>query len=305
MKKSLFIIAGTLLFFMNACKEIGPAIDFTPKDVDTAFKEREYDTSYMQQSVPDAQEKKMLVEDYTGVKCVNCPTGTKILKNYDEQHPNKIVIVGLHGGPLTTPIEGKSKYNFINSDVVNMLNGYLNDVPSGKPAAAFDRVKQNTGKIFIINSTHWLSMIGQRASATSPVNLTVASKYDTEFKKVVIKIKIEYTQAVAKKQSLTLMVTESKIIDAQEDDTGLIENYEHNHVLRDFITLNSGASILPNVSTKEAGLVYERQFIYEPKFLKDSGLDTWNLDNCHIVAVVHNDEIGDKEVAQVMETHLK
>ena len=72
MKKILFVIAtGFGAFFMNGCKEIGPAIDFT-RPV-----EGEYDTSYTISSIPAADPKKVFVEEYTGVECPNCPDGTK------------------------------------------------------------------------------------------------------------------------------------------------------------------------------------------------------------------------------------
>ncbi|HRO42547.1 MAG TPA: Omp28-related outer membrane protein [Flavipsychrobacter sp.] len=303
MKKSLLVAGSAFLFFLNACKEIGPAIDFTPQVVDTFFKVRAYDTSYTD-AVPTPQNKKMLIEEYTGVQCPNCPAGATILKNYDVANPGKIVIVALHSGSLTDRIPNKSKYYFANDDVQNMVNNYLGGNVNAKPAAAIDRTPQSNG-LFIVNKNQWTSAINQRATATSPVNLTVTSRYDTAFKKVVINVKIAYTQQVTKKQNLSLWVLEDKIIDAQYDGTVTIDNYEHNHVFRDFITPVTGSAILSSVTTKSPGLVYERQLIYTPKFLGNASLDQWNLDNCKIVAVIHNDEQGDKEVAQVMEVNLK
>jgi len=303
MKNAILIAAGSMLFFLNACKEIGPAIDFSTEEVDTLFKERAYDTSYTE-SVPAPQNKKMLVEEYTGVQCPNCPAGATILKNYDVANPEKIVIVALHSGSLTDPIPNKSKYNFSNDEVQNMINNYLGGNVNAKPAASIDRIPQGNG-LFIVNKSQWTTAIAQRSSTTSPVNLTVTSKYDSAFKKVVVKVKVVYTQQVTTKQNISLWVLESNIIDAQYDGTITIDNYEHNHVFRDFITPVSGSAILSSMSQKAPGLVYERQFIYSPKYLSDASLDKWNLDNCKIVAVVHNDEQGDKSVAQVMEVDLK
>ncbi len=303
MKKYLLLTGSVCLLLFNACKEIGPAIDFRSDAVDTLFGERAYDTSYSG-PVPAAEPKKVLVEEYTGVRCPNCPAGATILKNYANANPGKIVIVALHSGSLTEPISGKSKYNFSNPEVQNLVNNYLGENTPNKPAAAIDRRVIGTG-MFVVNRDQWPTYIGQRSALSSPVNLSVTSKYDSAFKKVVVKVKVIYTQTVTQNQHISLWVVEHKIIDAQYDGTELIPSYEHNHVFRDFITPVSGVRILSGESSKTPGIVYERQFVYEPKFFSDSALDHWNLDNCTIVAVVHNDESGNKEVSQVMEVDLK
>lgn len=304
MKKGLFVAGSAMLFLLNACTEIGPAIDLTPKNTDTSFKERAFDTTYTE-AAPTPQAKKILIEEYTGVQCPNCPAGTTILKNYDAAHPDKIVIVALHSGSLTDKIPNKSKYYFANNDVQNMINNYLGGNVNAKPAASVDRLQQGSG-IFMVNKNQWTTVIDQRSTATSPVNLSVTSRYDSAYKKVVVRVKVVYNTQVTKKQNLSVWLLENKIIDAQYDGTITIDAYEHNHVFRDFITpVGIGTSILDSIAVKQPGLVYETQLIYEPKFFTNAALDKWNLDNCHIVAVVHNDEQGDKEVAQVVEVPLK
>lgn len=282
---------------LHACEEIGPSIDFSIPQ------EGEYDTVY-NVPVPAPQPKKVLVEDYTGVQCPNCPAAATLLKNYDDAHPDKIVVVGLHSGSLTTPIENESKHDFRNNDVQSMIINYLGGNVSSKPAAAIDRTPLS-GTIFSSNINEWTGFIDQRAALSSPVNISLESHYDTATQKVTVKVKITYTQEVTKQQNLSVWVTESNIVDAQINQTQHIPDYVHNHVFRDFITPISGASFLMEYATKTPGLVYERQFIYEPKFLKDAALDEWNLDNCTIIAVVHNNEQGDVQVSQVADVHLK
>jgi len=295
----LFGVAASALL-LNACKEIGPAIDLHPKDLS------ERDTSYFETGTVAPQPRKVLIEEYTGVQCPNCPAGAQILKNYDEAHPGKIVVVALHSGALTNPIPGESKYNFAVPDVQNFINNYLGGETPPKPAASIDRVDHGSGYgFFIVNKNQWTSYIDQRLLVASPVNLTLNSEWDSVLQKVIIKVKIVYTQTVTKKQNLSLWVMESGIVDAQLNETEHIPDYVHNHVFRDFITPLSGSRILDSVATKTSGLVLERRLVYTPKFLGDSKLDKWNLGNCKIVAVVHNDEQGDKEVAQAAETELK
>lgn len=295
--KNFLLFGVGLTLLVGSCKEIGPSIDLKPKDIN------DFDTTYTE-VVPAPQAKKILVEEYTGVQCPNCPAGAQILKNYDEAHPDKIVVVALHGGALTDPIKDESKYNFKNADVQNLVNNYLGGGTPPKPAAAIDRIDDGTG-MFIVNKNQWTSRIDQRSSATTPVNISLTSKYDSTLQKVIVNVKLVYTQQVPKKQALSLWVIEDGIVDAQLNELEHIPDYVHNHVLRDFITPVAGASILDSIATKTPGLVLERRLVYTPKFLTDATLDKWNLNNCRIVAVVHNDEQTDKEVSQVAEVNLK
>jgi hypothetical protein len=297
MKKILLVASGAIILSgINACKEVGPSIDLTPVVVDTSFHERAFDTTYTE-AVPAADPKKVLVEEYTGVQCVNCPDGAQILKSYDSTHPNKIVVVGLHGGYLAEPIEGESKYDFRNEDVTNLMNSYFGNPPP-QPAAAIDRVKGPDG-YFNTTRVTWASFIDQRSALTPPVNVDLTSKYDSAHNKVVIKVKVAYTASISVKQHLSVWLLEDNLVDVQVYPDHHDPNYVHNHVLRDFITPVIGASILDTIAVKEPGRVYERTFIYTPKKAE------WNLDNCRIVAFVHNSESGDKAVAQVAEVKVK
>jgi hypothetical protein len=296
--KKIFLAASSaiILFGINACKEVGPSIDLTPVIVDTSFHERAFDTTYTE-AVPGADRKKVLVEEYTGVQCTNCPDAAEVLKNYDINHPNKIVVVGLHGGKLAEPVLNESKYDFRTEEVSNLMNSYFGEKPP-QPAAAIDRIKEGDG-YFNNDRLSWASVIDQRSATTSPVNITLNSRYDSAYNKIVIKVKLVYTASVSLKQHLSVWIMEDSLIDVQLFVDHHDPNYVHNHVLRDFITPVIGASVLDTVSVKEPGRVYERTFIYTPKKAE------WNLDNCKIVAFVHNSESGDKTVAQVAEVKVK
>src|SRR5688572_24500027 len=62
----LFLIPLTFL----SCEEEPPFIDFSPP-----YKTK--DTTYINLTIPPAQNKAVLIEDITGVRCVNCPDAAK------------------------------------------------------------------------------------------------------------------------------------------------------------------------------------------------------------------------------------
>lgn len=290
MKQGKILTGAALLLLLNACTEIGPAIDFGTI--------RAFDTTYTE-AVPTPQSKVVLVEEYTGVECTNCPAAASILETYAASHPGKMISVGLHSGSLTAPIDKdgiRSKYDFRNDKVKSMMTSYYSEDPS-KPASCFDRTKFET-YYFSLNKNAWTSYIDQRGSQTPPVNIVVNSAYNEEKNQAVITVKVSYTKAIAQKQTMNVWIVEDKIVDAQLYPGTVDSAYEFHNVLRDFLTPSSGASFLTDVSSKAPGTVYERTFIYD--------LDnTWNIANCKIIAFVNNNEQDDKSVLQAAEANVK
>src|SRR5690606_41258473 len=67
-----------ILGVLSSCKEKGRAIDFS--------KITASDTTYV--TTPETTSlRKVLIEEYTGVQCTNCPAGVGLLKSLDEQNP--------------------------------------------------------------------------------------------------------------------------------------------------------------------------------------------------------------------------
>ena len=134
----------------------------------------------------------------------------------------------------------------------------------------------------------------------------MTSSYNAVAQEDTIRIRVSYTSAVSKKQSIVILVTEDDIVDAQEENTTIIFDYKHDHVFRDFVTPYSGVSFLDTLATKEAGRVYERTFVYKvPERAFGEEKFRWNIDNCKIIGFVMNNESGDYEVAQAIEIPFK
>ncbi|RYG26822.1 MAG: hypothetical protein EOO01_41850, partial [Chitinophagaceae bacterium] len=143
MKKNI-IAAAAIVFALASCKEVGPAIDLSPVVAS--------DTTFM--SSPETpQQKKVLVEEYTGVQCTNCPEGAGIIKDADDLSGGRVIVIGLHSGSLTSPIENESQYDFRTQDSRDLMISFFGEDPP-KPAAAFDRVRKD-GAIFNNKKGEW------------------------------------------------------------------------------------------------------------------------------------------------------
>lgn len=50
--------------------------------------------------VPTTVVKNVLLEDFTGQRCSNCPTGTEVIEELQEAYGDRLIAVGIHSGPL-------------------------------------------------------------------------------------------------------------------------------------------------------------------------------------------------------------
>ncbi len=298
MKKQLFsvLLFSTLLY---SCKEQVPA-GLVLSTLASS------DTTYVTAQVETAQDKKVVIEEFTGASCSNCAPGSAQLKAFADQNPGRIITTAIHYGFLSEPPAG-AIYDFRNADAGALISSF-NEGEPGKPSATFDRVPvliNGVSTYFIVRGntgSDWIAALPALLSKTTPVNIHLSSSYDAATNKVNVQTKIHFTAAVNEKLALTLYVLESGKKDKQEDNTqGEIPDYKFDHVLQKLITPVAGVPILDSLPLKVAGRVLEKSISFEPNI---TGVNGWNLDSCVIVGIVHKTG-SSKAILHAEEVHLK
>jgi len=296
MKKIMWCLVASAAFIMESCEEKGVPIDFGSSGIVK-------DTAYMA-SKEAPQARTVLIEEFTGASCTNCPRGHETVAAMLDANPDNMVAVAYHtynGGGIFLPVnEGGhvSKYDFRDS-LATDIGTYIYGTVSSIPEAGVDRVPGGPSNTMQLDRPYWATAGDARKVIATPVNMELSSTYNTLDNEVTVKVKIAYTSAVSKKQKLTLAVVESHIIDLQLTSDSIAYQYEHNHVLRKFLhSLYSGVSVLDSMDTKAAGQVYEYQITFTPD-------PEWKLENCDILAFVSNNEGTDREVMQAKQVPLE
>ena len=286
MKFAFFIPLSVIVLFSACTKEIGPAIDFS--------KVQAKDTFYMA-PVENAQLKNVLIEEFTGVKCPNCPDGHNIVATIQNANPSRVIAIGYYpfGQAQTEPLKDLTKADFRIADATE-LSTLLGGIQF-LPIAAVDR--KMFGGAILTARTLWSSNVQARLSVATPINMQLSVSYDDASREAIIKTTLKYTSALSTKHNISLAIYENNLVDAQEYPTYIDSSYTFKHVLRDVITPVGGASVLDSLTTKVAGLVFEKTILYTLPA-------KWNPSNCKIVAFVH-DAAATKEVYQVIEKSVK
>ena len=229
-----------------------------------------------------------MIEEFTGVKCPNCPDGHNIVATIQNANPSRVIAIGYYpfGQAQTEPLKDLTKADFRIADATE-LSTLLGGIQF-LPIAAVDR--KMFGGAILTARTLWSSNVQARLAVATPINMQLSVSYDDATREAIIKTTLKYTSALSTKHNISLAIYENNLVDAQEYPTYIDSSYTFKHVLRDVITPVGGASVLDSLTTKAAGLVFEKTILYTLPA-------KWNPSNCKIVAFVH-DAAATKEVYQ-------
>ncbi len=289
MKKNILVLGSLFLTIcaFHSCKEVGPNIVLKP-NYNAAF-----DTSYVESPVQVAELKNVVIEEFTGVKCSNCPAGHQIIAVLKTANPNRIVSISMHPkNGLGLPYSGNPDLR--NDKVQDLMTNYFS-YPGFEPIASIDRQLFPLESNILLDKNKWTSFTNQEIVLTTPVNLMLNTSYDSATNELTIVTELHYTKNVNEENKLTIVLTESNVVAAQLDGSTVIDLYEHKDVLRDFITDNRGDAVpMPH----DAGRVII-------KIYKTTLNAAWKPENMKVAAYVHEGSATSKIVYQGKEVDVE
>ena len=225
---------------------------------------------------PAAAGRCILVEDYTGQRCVNCPTGNDQLHALQVQYgADTVVVVGFHSGPLAK----SPRYVPYALWTQDGEDYYTRWKVENQPCIYVDRQVLNE------TTTAWVTLVREALLKPATLRLGItAAGYDPVSRETTLKVTALGTEGTTS-GNVQLWLTESKIIDFQYMPDGSVKrDYEHNHVYRKAVNGLDGDPF----SIGEA----EEQTL-EFTCTLDEG---WVPENMHAVAFVYNND-GVQQVA--------
>lgn len=273
-KISLFLL---IVLAFGACQEVCPDID--PPSVNNT--NPPIDTS-------GEVVRRVLIEEFTGVQCVNCPQGAQLIENLINTHGERLVAVSIHAGFFADPVP-QSQFD-LSTNMGEQLDALIGPVDA-YPSAAINRGTFGTGGR-IHFSPSWAGFVQQELNATPQVDVLLDNSFNENNGELTTNITINFLETLTDDLSLSVMITENSIVDAQEDTSGLIEDYVHKHVFRTMLTNIAGNPI----PAQGMGTNVQENFTFNIPA-------QWDENNCSVVAFVHR-TAPDLKVLQVSEKKL-
>lgn len=221
----------------------------------------------------------VLVEDFTGVKCPNCPNAARKIVQLSDLYPGKVVSIAYHtqflGDPITFPTEYKSKYDFRTAagDQLEQTLGYY----IGKPAVTMNRKKYNEADEYLLGSVDGLGNIETELNQKPVAEIKITNTYDSNSRVLKSSIVVNPLQDYTGQLKLTALIIESHIIDTQIDNTEYKLDYEHNHVFRQLLSDINGDLLNTQLRIGEP-------ISKEYQFTLPAEAGWWKAENCEVVA---------------------
>ena len=243
---------------------------------------------------PDT-ERVVLIEEFSGVRCVNCPNGAREIQNLLGLYDGNLVAVSIHAGFFSNPYP-ESVYDFQTPEG-DALETYIGQV-LGYPVASVDRKVFDGNDDPMADRAEWASFIQQQLEQDPELNMSINHKYNEQSRQVEITVSFSPRADIDRDLRLGVIITESGILDYQLDVDGKHSDYEHNHVLRAYLTDIAGNAIgsAPYIT----GASYSSDLVFT--LPEEDGW--WVAENCNIVAFIANAEGDTKELIQAAEVHL-
>lgn len=234
--------------------------------------------------------KKVLIEEFTGVRCVNCPQGSAEIENLISIHGDRLVAISIHAGFFSEPYP-ESLFDFRTSDG-DALEPFLGPL-SFFPTAVVDRTLFDGEQAMVVGQASWSAYIAQQLDEIAPVTVGIMHDFDNSSRELSIDVSGTATSDMDHDIYLTVLITETNIEDVQLNQDGKEDDYKHKHVLREILTPFSGNNIS---ATLNAGDTYAESFSFTMP-------SEWEFDNCSVIAFIHRNDT-EKTILQVEEVHL-
>lgn len=232
----------------------------------------------------------VLLEDFTGHKCVNCPVAADEIARLEEWCEGHLIAVSIHAGSYANTSGSAWKTDF-RTKAGEAYNDYFK--PDGYPAAMVDRVASN-GKVTNNNVPTWSSQVIDRLSEESPVEIKLEAVWQPGMEEIKLHAAVDFLRAVGNEPVLQLWIIEDHIVDAQlMPDNTINTAYLHRHVFRDAINDSWGESMGTGLTE---GATIKKEYVYQPDI-------TWKKKDLQIVAFVYDRK--SHEILQAVKTEIE
>ncbi len=274
MKVSFFFVS--LLFIFIACDKIEPP-----------FKQQNNITNDTNVFI-----QKVLIEDFTGHRCGNCPRAHEKLRDLKNVYGSKIVAISIHSGFFAMPLPPSYPADYRTPEGDEITNTFgITQYPSGMVNR-----KIYNGNL-IMSHDSWAEAANAILQQQPSIGMSIQNSFQQSNNTITSIVTLTLLQELSVPMKLCIFLTEDSIISPQTDyslNPNLIPNYVHMHMLRKSFNGAWGTEI--NLTNKNIGDTIKRSFSLPWN-------NNWKKQHAHVIAFVYNTD--NNEVIQVEEKSVE
>ena len=253
MKKLFFAIA--IMAALVGCKnnnEPTSGDNPTPSGKDTTAVDPAFDAIVVS---TEAENRKAVIEEYTGINCGYCPDGHRIVNEVMAEYPGQVFGLNIHAGSYAA--------QYKTSDGTK----YMNDAgPTGFPTGVVNR-HVFSGTNMCVDRSAFKSKCLKIMKMSSPVNIGATAEINKATRELTVLVKGYYTGAPEEgvtTNSLYVLLVQDSVMGKQSGgstynpDQMIDGQYCHMHMFRGAISATWGDEISPIA----AGSWFTKKYVY-------------------------------------------
>lgn len=238
--------------------------------------------------------RKVLLEDYTGHKCTNCPTATKVAEVDEAQYKGRLIVLAVHAGYFATPDpSGNFTADYRTPEGTQWFTDFAF---TGTPNGMVNRKDISGARVLPYGS--WTNAVTSIINLPPDAVMEINNTWDAGNSTVTAIIDTKFKSALEGSYAITVCIVEDSIISAQKNldtlvgPTPIIYNYVFNNMLRKVVNGAYGEQLTDIVDTTQ---IYQRTFTIP--------LQTgWVPKNCSVMAYITREDT--KEIFQAEEKKI-
>lgn len=217
-----------------------------------------------------------VIEEFTGVRCSNCPDGHATLASILTANPGQAIGIGYHpsNSSYTSPYTGNPDFrrSYLDAFYTTPFCGTSRFMPS----AFINRREWSTGEK-ISSRTIWSSSATSIMGESSPLNVGLNAEYDASTNTLDVTVEVYFTADVSDNVFLYVALAENNLV-AEQSNGGT--NYVHYHVFREALATEQWGESITGATT--TGSLFTQTYNF------DNTTAAYIMNNCEVSAFVRN-----------------
>ncbi len=232
----------------------------------------------------------VVIEDFTGHRCGNCPRAHEKLHQLEQLYGDQIIGIALHSGFFAQPLPPNYPTDFRTPEAEELATQFG---VSQWPIGMVNRTEYNGN--LLLSHDSWSEVVADLINRTPKANITISPTFNNNNLLVTVTIKI--LEDLPNNLKMSVFLTEDSIIAAQTDynlNPSLIPDYVHMHVFRKSFNGAWGNDII--LTNKQIGDTLTRSFSL-------AWNNVWIKKHCNVIAFIYN--ITNNQIIQAKKIKLK
>lgn len=231
----------------------------------------------------------VLLEDYTGVRCVNCPGAHEIAEELLTRFPNNLVMMSIHAGDQANP-----QTNWPNFTTEAGNTWYYNTFNfDHNPVGTVNRTRNVNGG-YGFEDGAWGTKVAEEVAKEQEASLSIATTFNETSRELSVTLNTCFLKEIEGDFYIFAGLLEDSIQGRQLTPSGLNQNYWHRNVFRTPINGTWGQSLFNGLTE------INQEFVTNLSIAVDTN---YREDRCYVISYIYDN--GDKHVIQACKAKIK